>query len=123
MFKKFYKNIYSMPALVLHELSHILVSIILGGKLKGVEIKSSCSVELKISNLKNLTQVRLVAMSPLLVPIAFIALSFVDANFIAGVVYSATAFKATLPSSTDFKTSNITCPKFLGKKIKNFDKN
>ena len=116
MLKNLYKNVYSIPALVLHELSHIIISILLGGKLKGVEIKSSCSVELKISNLKSLTQVRLVAMSPLLVPIAFIALSFVDAHFIAGLVYSATAFRATLPSSTDFKTSNSPCPKFLRKK-------
>ena len=115
MFKNLYKNIYSIPALVLHELSHIIISILLGGKLKGVEIKSSCSVELKISNLKSLTQVRLVAMSPLLVPIAFIALSFVDTNFIAGLVYSVSVFKTTLPSPTDFSTSKFKCPKFLKK--------
>jgi len=115
MFKKFYKNIYSFPALVLHELSHVLVSFMFGGKLKEVEIKSCSAVNLKISNLKNMTQVRLVAMSPILVPLAFIGLSFVDTNFIAGVVYSASVFRTTLPSPTDFSTSKFKCPNFLKK--------
>ena len=115
MFKKFYKNIYSLPALVLHELSHILVSFLFGGKLRGVEIKSCSSIDLKISNLKNMTQVRLVAMSPILVPLTFIGLSFIDTNFIAGVVYSVSVFRTTLPSPTDFKTSKFECPKFLKK--------
>ena len=116
MFKKFYKNIYSLPALVLHELSHIFVSTIFGGKLKGVEIKSCSSVDLKITNLKSLTQVRFVAMAPLLVPMTFIALSFIDINFTGLVLYSATVFKTTLPSPTDFKTSKFDVPKFLEKK-------
>jgi hypothetical protein len=115
MFKKFYKNIYSLPALVLHELSHILVSFLFGGKLRGVEIKSCSSIDLKISNLKNMTQVRLVAMSPILVPLTFIGLSFIDTNFITGVVYSVSVFRTTLPSPTDFKTSKFECPKFLKK--------
>jgi len=115
MFKKFYKNIYSFPALVLHELSHVLVSFLFGGKLREVEIKSCSAVNLKISNLKNMTQVRLVAMSPILVPLAFVGLSFVDKNFIAGVVYSASVFRTTLPSPTDFRTSKFECPKFLKK--------
>jgi len=115
MFKKFYKNIYSFPALVLHELSHIFVSTILGGKLKSVEFKG-CVVKLNISNLRNLTQVRLVAMSPILVPLTFIGLSFVDISFSGLVIYSATVFKTTLPSPTDFKTSKFDVPKFLTKK-------
>jgi hypothetical protein len=115
MFKKFYKNIYSFPALVLHELSHVFVSTILGGKLKSVEVKGS-KVRLNISNLKNITQVRLVAMAPILVPLTFIGLSFVDINFTGLVLYSATVFKTTLPSPTDFKTSKFDVPKFLSKK-------
>jgi len=115
MFKKFYKNIYSLPALVLHELSHVLVSFLFGGKLREVEIKSCSSINLKISNLKNMTQVRLVAMSPILVPLTFIGLSFIDTNFITGVVYSVSVFRTTLPSPTDFKTSKFECPKFLKK--------
>jgi hypothetical protein len=115
MFNKFYKNIYSLPALVLHELSHVLVSFLFGGKLREVEIKSCSSINLKISNLKNMTQVRLVAMSPILVPLTFIGLSFIDTNFIAGVVYSVSVFRTTLPSPTDFKTSKFECPKFLKK--------
>ena len=115
MFKKFYKNIYSFPALVLHELSHVFVSTILGGKLKSVEV-SGCVVRLNISNLRNLTQVRLVAMAPILVPLTFIGLSFVDISFTGLVVYLATVFKTTLPSPTDFKTSKFNVPKFLMKK-------
>lgn len=117
MFKKFYKNVYSLPALVLHELSHVLVSFLFGGKLKGVEIKSCSSVDLKISNLKNMTQVRFVAMAPLIVPLIFIGLSFVDINFIGGVIYSASVFRTTLPSPTDFKTSKFECPDFLKRKV------
>jgi hypothetical protein len=115
MFKKFYKNIYSLPALILHELSHVFVSTILGGKLKSVEV-SGCVVRLNISNLRNLTQVRLVAMAPILVPLTFIGLSFVDISFTGLVVYLATVFKTTLPSPTDFKTSKFNVPKFLMKK-------
>jgi hypothetical protein len=115
MFRKFYKNIYSFPALVLHELSHILVSTILGGKLKSVDVKG-CIVKLNITNLRNLNQVRLVAMAPFLVPLTFIGLSFVDVGFTGLVVYSVTVFKTTLPSPTDFKTSKFNVPKFLVKK-------
>ena len=62
-----------------------------------------------------MTQVRLVAMSPILVPLTFIGLSFIDTNFITGVVYSVSVFRTTLPSPTDFKTSKFECPKFLKK--------
>ena len=116
MFKKFYKNIYSLPALVLHELSHIIVSLLFGGKLNGVIIKSCSSVDLKISNLKNMTQVRIVAMAPLIVPLVFIGLSFVNTDFVVCVMYSASVFRATLPSPIDFKTSKFETPKFLDKK-------
>ncbi len=116
MFKKFYKNIYSLPALVLHELSHIIVSLFFGGKLNNVVIKSCSSVDLKISNLKSMTQVRIVAMAPLIVPLVFIALSFVDIDFVLCVAYSISVFKTTLPSPTDFKTSKFNVPKFLVKK-------
>ena len=107
MLKKFYKNIYSLPALIMHELSHILVSFILGGKLEEINIKSACSVELKISNLKSLTKVRLVAMSPLLVPIFFIFISFLNPYFIIAVLYLFSAYKATFPSETDIITARF----------------
>jgi len=99
----------SMPMLF------VFVSTILGGKLKSVEVKG-CVVRLNISNLRNLTQVRLIAMAPILVPLTFIGLSFVDTSFSGLVLYSATVFKTTLPSPTDFKTSKFDVPKFLTKK-------
>ncbi len=117
MFKKIYKNIYSLPALVLHELSHIIVSMIFGGKLENIEVKGFDVVRLKISNLKNIKVVRFVAMAPLLIPILFIILGFVNYYFFYGVVYSASVFRTTLPSPTDFKTSNLKIPTFLQKKV------
>ena len=112
MLNKLYKNIYSFPALVLHELAHILVSTLLGGKLKSVTVKGNV-VKLNISNLKNLTQVRLVAMAPLLVPATFVSLSFFDVMFLFVVLYLVSVFRTTLPSPTDFKTSQFNTPKFL----------
>ncbi len=109
------KNIYAIPALILHELSHILLSIILGGRLKKVEVKDF-KVRLEITNLKNMDQVRFVAMAPLLVPLLLISLSFLDSNFIYGFIYSVSVFRTTLPSTTDFKTSKFKVPFFLNKK-------
>jgi hypothetical protein len=98
MFKKIYKNIYSLPALVLHELSHIIVSVILGGKLENIEVKGFDVVRLKISNLKSIKAVRIVAMAPVIVPILFLVLGFINTYFFYGVVYSATVFRTTLPT-------------------------
>jgi hypothetical protein len=120
MFKRFYNTIYSVPSLLMHELSHVFATYIVGGKLKDVDIENDrdkgCTVKLGVTNLKNMTFVRFVAMAPILVPLVFIALSFVNTNFIYGVVYLATTFKTTLPSPTDFKTSKFNVPKFLTKK-------
>jgi hypothetical protein len=119
MFKNFYNRIYKVPSVFLHEMSHLVVAFLLGGKLKKVQIKKDCVILLNISNLKNITQVRIVAMAPLIVPLVFIGLSFVDVKFLAYVAYSATVFKTTFPSPTDFKTSNFRVPKFLKNKNRN----
>lgn len=107
MLKNIYKNVYSLPALIMHELSHIIVALLLGGKLKEINIKSACSVELRISNLKSLTKVRLVSISPLLIPLIFIAISFFNNYFIIALIYSISTYKATLPSKTDILTAKF----------------
>ena len=81
---KFYKNIWCLPALVLHELSHIFVAILLFGRIKKIQIKRLDCVRLYISNLNTLTQVRLVAFSPILVPVVFSLLCLKDLNFVWG---------------------------------------
>lgn len=120
MIRRFYNRIYTVPSLLLHELSHILVAYIVGGKLKKINIKNDkdrgCSVRLDVTNLKSMSYVRFVAMSPILVPLSFIALTFMNSNFIYALVYSITTFKTTLPSPTDFNTSKFEVPKFLEKK-------
>lgn len=120
MFKRFYNTIYSVPSLLMHELSHIFATYIVGGKLKNVDIDNDrdkgCTVKLNVSNLKSMSYVRFVAMAPVLVPLIFIGLSFVNTNFIYAVAYLATTYRTTLPSPTDFRTSKFVVPKFLSKK-------
>jgi len=110
---KFYKYIWCLPALVLHELSHILVALILLGRLKKVHVKRLDSIRLYISNLNTLFQVRLVAFSPILVPFVFSLLSFKNTDFVWGLVYLLSTIRTTLPSLVDFKTAQIKAPDFI----------
>ena len=110
---KFYKNIWCLPSLVLHELSHIFVALLLFGRIKKIQIKRLDCVRLYISNLNTLTQVRLVAFSPILVPLAFSLLSLKDLNFDWGVVYLLSTFRTTVPSLVDFKTAKVPVPIFI----------
>ena len=110
---KFYKNIWCLPALVLHELSHIFVAILLFGRIKKIQIKRLDCVRLYISNLNTLTQVRLVAFSPILVPVVFSLLCLKDLNFVWGVVYLLSTFRTTVPSLVDFKTAKVPVPSFI----------
>ena len=110
---KFYKNIWCLPSLVLHELSHIFVALLLFGRIKKIQIKRLDCVRLYISNLNTLTQVRLVAFSPILVPLVFSLLSLKDLNFVWGVVYLLSTFRTTVPSLVDFKTAKVTVPSFI----------
>lgn len=110
--KFFYDRVYSIPALILHEFSHIITAFIIGGRLAKIEIEG-VKVRLKIDNLKNITQVRIVAMAPLLIPGTFIILSFFYTYFIYFLLYSITVYKTTLPSSIDFETAKLNTPNFL----------
>jgi hypothetical protein len=110
---KFYKNIWCLPSLVLHELSHIFVALLLFGRIKKIQIKRLDCVRLYISNLNTLTQVRLVAFSPILVPLVFSLLSLKDLNFVWGVVYLLSTFRTTVPSLVDFKTAQVPVPSFI----------
>lgn len=110
---KFYKNIWCFPALFLHELSHIFVALLLFGRLKKVRIKRLDCVRLYISNLNTLTQVRLVAFSPILVPVVFSLLCFKDSDFIWSLVYLLSTFRTTVPSLVDFKTAKVPVPSLI----------
>ena len=110
---KFYKNIWCLPALVLHELSHIFVALLLFSRVEKIQIRRLDCIRLYISNLNTLTQVRLVAFSPLLVPVVFFLLSLKDLNFVWGVVYLLSTFRTTVPSLVDFKTAKVPVPSFI----------
>jgi hypothetical protein len=110
---KFYKNIWCLPALFLHELSHILVALLLFSRINKIHIKRLDCVRIYISNLNTLTQVRLVAFSPILVPVAFSLLCFKDSNFIWSLVYLLSTFRTTVPSLVDFKTAKVLAPSFI----------
>jgi len=110
---KFYKNIWCLPARFLHELSHIFVSLFLLSRVEKIQIRRLDCIRLYISNLNTLTQVRLVAFSPLLVPVVFFLLSLKDLNFVWGVVYLLSTFRTTVPSLVDFKTAKVPVPSFI----------
>ena len=110
---KFYKNIWCLPARFLHELSHIFVALLLFSKVEKIQIRRLDCIRLYISNLNTLTQVRLVAFSPILVPLAFSLLCLKDLNFVWGVVYLLSTFRTTVPSLVDFKTAKVPVPSFI----------
>lgn len=110
------KNVLLIPALFLHELSHILVGWIVDGNLKSVNItydKGHPDVKLNIRGLNKDWKLKAVAMSPLLVPILFIILSLININFIYVLAYLTLFYKNTLPSPSDFKMAGWKCPKLL----------
>ncbi len=111
---KFYKYIWCLPSLVLHEISHIFVAILLLGKIDKIKVKRLDCVRLYISNLNTDLKVKIVAFSPLLVPFVFLSLSFVDKDFVWGLVYSFSTIKSTLPSVVDFKTAKVKVPFLIG---------
>jgi len=118
MFKRFYNRVYTLPALFLHELTHIVVAYLLGSKLKSVDIvdngNKGYSILLNMYNFKNIFCVRLVAMSPFLIPAFLLGfIFFVDTSFVIGFIYSLSVFKTTFPSKTDFKTSKFKYPNFI----------
>jgi hypothetical protein len=110
---KFYKYIWCLPSLILHEVSHILVAVLLLGKVNKIKIKRLDCVRLSISNLNSDFKVKLVAFSPVLVPLIFILLSFKDFDFIWGLSYSLSTIRTTLPSLVDFHTAKVKVPNFI----------
>lgn len=113
MISKFYKYFWCLPALILHELSHVIVALLLLGRITRVNIKRMDSVRIYISNLNTLIQVRLVAFSPFLVPLIFFLYSFKDSNFAWAILYLLSTPKTTLPSLVDFKTAKVQVPNFI----------
>jgi hypothetical protein len=114
--KTFYNFIYSVPALLLHEISHVVVAVLLGGKFNSFDIKKktngwSCTVN--ILGLNSNLKVKLVAMSPFLVPSVFLLLTIVNVSFLPLIVYSLSTPVFTFPSDTDYKVSNIKRPAFI----------
>ena len=118
----FYKYIWCLPALFLHELSHILVALLLFSRINKIHIKRLDCVRIYISNLNTLTQVRLVAFSPILVPVVFSLLCFKDSNFIWSLVYLLSTFRTTFPSLVDFKTAKVPAPNFIKNLYNEVDK-
>jgi|AntAceMinimDraft_1070359.scaffolds.fasta_scaffold14890_6 hypothetical protein len=111
------KDIFNLPALILHEISHVLVSLIFGGKLNSVKVNrqnnGQFSVILNILGLNSRFSVMCVAMSPLLIPITFTLLSFINQEFLFYFVYAGLNYKTTLPSPMDFRIADMECPTLL----------
>lgn len=104
------KDIFNLPALFLHELSHVIVAYILMGKLDNIIIKrhnlGHIIVLLNIIGLTN-NQAKIVAMSPFLIPLTFFLLSFVSPWFFLYFPYAILNYKTTLPSNTDWSILNL----------------
>mgnify|MGYP004000535561 CR=1 FL=1 len=111
------QNIFNLPALILHELSHVLVSMLFGAYLNDFKVKKHTKghivVLLNIVGLKSDVSVLCVAMSPILVPMMFVLLSIINPVFSLYFVYAVLVYKTTLPSPTDFKVAGISVPSVL----------
>ena len=102
-------NIFTLPSLFLHELSHLIIMVLT------LNIHQLYKIDIKIT--KNFATVGvilrryemtpffltefLIASSPILLFILFVILSFYYPIFIYIVIYQILAFKTTLPSSND----------------------
>jgi hypothetical protein len=111
------KKIIQIPALILHEVSHILVAYVLGGKLNGVKVKEHTKGHIVcLLNITGLTDksVKFVAFAPIIVPIIFALIAFLSPEVSgACLTYAVINWKTTLPSTTDFKVSGFKVPKFI----------
>lgn len=111
------KDIFNLPALLLHELTHVLVSLIFGARLGGVKLgrqeNGQFSVILNILGLRSKFSVMCVAMSPLLIPIMFSILSVINPLFLIYFIYAGLNYKTTLPSRMDFRIADMECPTLL----------
>lgn len=111
------KNIFNLPALLLHELSHVLVSMIFGAYLNDFKVekhtKGHLVVLLDIVGLRSDFSVMCVAMSPILVPLTMVVLSVINPVFSIYLVYAVLTYKTTLPSPTDFKLVGMSVPSML----------
>jgi hypothetical protein len=108
------RDIFNLPALILHELSHVIVSLLFGAYLNEISTrrhtKGHIVVVLNIIGLKGKMSVISVAMSPFLVPITFGLLSVVNPLFLIYFPYALCNFKTTFPSPTDFKVAGMSVP-------------
>lgn len=114
---KVLKQIFNFPSLFLHEISHIVVAYILGGKLNSIKVKEHKKGHLVcLLNIVGLKEkhVKFVAFSPVLIPIIFAIVGFVFPKVGIGYLcYSILTIKTTLPSPTDFKVCGYKVPKFI----------
>lgn len=104
------KDIFNTPALFLHELSHIIVAYVLGGSLRGVDIKRHDRGHLCVMlNIENLTdrKAKFVAMSPFLVPLTFAVLVVMNPIFLIYFPYALMNLETTMPSNTDWKILDL----------------
>ena len=111
------KQVINFPALLLHEVSHILVAYLLGGKLDSIKVKEHQKGHLVcLLNIVGLKEnyVKFVAFSPSLIPIIFIFIGFTFPKIGVGYfMYSILTIKTTLPSPTDFKVCGFKVPEFI----------
>jgi len=116
-------GIFGLPALFIHELSHVIMFILLGKPIKSIEFNitnkekffyNACVNSYKC---KSLFTTVLTSLSPLLVWIILIILSFFYTFPIYIIIYFVLCFNVMLPSKCDF--DNVRC---FNDKEKSFDR-
>jgi len=111
-----FKNYFSIPALIIHEFLHILVSFILFRKVVGVSTsspkKKNFHTIVSYENFdKSFIRTLLIGIAPIFSLFTFIGLCFVSSWFIIPLVYLLISIKTVLPSKLDIV--NILLHKYL----------
>jgi hypothetical protein len=113
-FAKF-RDWFEFPALVIHEIWHIVFAILVGGKISSIRFYPPNRVRIKVLGIKSLSRVRLVALSPCLsLIISFVLPLIFGPVFFLVCLYFVLAIRTTLPSYLDFQMSELTPPVFYG---------
>ncbi len=106
-------DVISFPALILHELWHIIAALCVGGKIQRIRFHAWKRASLYVKNLDTTLKVRIVAMSPLLsLLIAALSPLYICSDMIYFSIYFLLTIKTSLPSYLDFYTADLKPPSF-----------
>jgi hypothetical protein len=114
--KSFFKltyNIFTFPALLLHELWHLIAALCVGGKIHRIKFHSLKRATLYVNNLDKPLKVRIVAMSPLMsLLIAALSPLFIGTDMLYFSFYYLLTINTSVPSYLDFYVADLRPPSF-----------